>query len=193
MQRRDRHASRLARASRALLACATSGMLFASPSSVADSISEQELKAAMLFRAAKFIDWPKSAFADSASPFVLCLVGDQQALDPFESIQNKPIDAHPVNVRQVTGDMLDLRQCHIAYFSTMSTADVDYALGKFAGMPVLTVGETDAFAERGGMFALVTRAQRVQFTINLPATKRAGLVVSSQLLQLATVIGEARR
>jgi hypothetical protein len=89
--------------------------------------------------------------------------------------------------------MLDLRQCQIAFFPTNSDADVAYALSKLEGMAVLTVGESEEFAKRGGTLALVTRDQRVGFTVNLSASKRSNLTISSQLLSLATVIEGGKR
>jgi hypothetical protein len=160
---------------------------------MSDTVSEQELKAAVLYRAARFIEWPASSFAGSRSPFVICVVGTASVLEAFEAIRSKQIHARSIAIRQVTGDMLDVRQCHIAYFPTGSDADIDYALGKSEGLPLLTVGDAESFVHRGGMIALITRDQRIHFTVNVAATKRGGLIVSSQLLQLATVIEDKNR
>lgn len=155
------------------------------------AVSEYDVKAALVYRTAKFIEWPGSAFAAAGSPFVTCVVGNAAMLRTFESLDGKVLGKHRVVVRRVTGDMLDLRQCHVAFFPSEAGADVDYALGKLQDAPVLTVGETDEFARRGGILALVTREQRVTFAVNLAASKRAGLTVSSQLLQLATLVEQA--
>jgi hypothetical protein len=154
-------------------------------------VSEHELKAALLFRVAKFIEWPTAAFGAADAPFVMCVVGDDARARAFQSLQGRLLNGRHVAIRRVTGDMLDLGQCHAAFFPLDTDADVDYALGRMRGAPVLTVGENDAFVTRGGTLALVTREQRVQFTINLAASKRSQLAVSSQLLQLASVIGES--
>ena len=154
-------------------------------------VSEHELKAALLFRVVKFIEWPASAFGAASAPFVMCVVGDEARARAFQSLQGRLLNGRHVAVRRVTGDMLDLGQCHAAFFPLDTDADVDYALGKMRSAPLLTVGESDAFVNRGGTLALVTRDQRVQFTINLAASKRSQLAVSSQLLQLATVVGES--
>jgi hypothetical protein len=164
------------------------------PTALADSqtkVSDQEVKAALLFRVSKFIEWPTTAFSDAKAPFVMCVVGSESRLRAFQALQSKVLNGRPVAVRRVTGDMLDLGQCHAAFFPDDSDADVDYAFSKLRDAPVLTVGESDAFIHRGGTLAFVTRDQRVQFTIHLAASKRAHLSVSSQLLQLATVVGES--
>lgn len=152
--------------------------------------AEHDVKAAILYRVAKFIEWPAASFADKRAPFVICVAGDTKALSAFDALNGRAIDGHTVAVRRVTGDMLDLRSCHAAFFAADSNADVDYALDKLKGQPVLTVGEAEEFAKRGGILALVTRDQRVTFAINLPVSRIAGLNVSSQFLQLATVVGQ---
>jgi hypothetical protein len=48
----------------------------------------------------------------------------------------------------------------------------------------------ERFAKRGGIVELQSRDNRIGFEINVAAYRRAGLVVSSQLLQLATVLDE---
>jgi len=165
------------------------GGLAASP---VPPVSEYAVKAALLFKVAKFVEWPAATFSNDRSSLVLCVVGREAPLPSFQSLESRQLGTHPIVVRLVTGDMLDLRQCQIAFFPQSSGADVDYALSKLEGMPVLTVGETTDFARRGGSLALVTRDQRVGFTVNLAASKRSSLTISSQLLHLATVLEERK-
>ena len=50
---------------------------------------------------------------------------------------------------------------------------------------MLTISDVPDFAAQGGMIGLKLRADRVRFDINQGASRRAGLVLSSQLLKLA--------
>ena len=178
-----------------LLGCLLLSFFAASTDFAADSapkkpVTELQVKAALVFRVAKFINWPAQAFGSASDPFVTCVASHTDAASrAFDDLQGKLLGGRTLVVRRVTGDMLDLRQCHAVFFPADSGSDVDYALGKLEGTPVLTIGEDEAFIKRGGMLALVTRDQRVRFSINLGVTKHAGLEVSSQLLQLATVVG----
>jgi hypothetical protein len=58
--------------------------------------------------------------------------------------------------------------------------------------PVLTVGDMDQFAQRGGMINLTTEENRIRFEINVKAIERVGLKASSQLLRLARIVTESR-
>jgi hypothetical protein len=58
---------------------------------------------------------------------------------------------------------------------------------------VLTVGETEDFAEDGGMIAFLVEENKIRFEINLEAADKAKLKISSKLLALAkTVIGNQK-
>ncbi|HYM34430.1 MAG TPA: YfiR family protein [Steroidobacteraceae bacterium] len=163
--------------------------LLAGASSAAPPVaSEHEVKAAMLYRVAKFIEWPTQSFATNDAPFVVCVAGDENALRAFDPLNGRQLNGHSVVARRVSGDAFDLRQCHAAFFPRDTVTDANYALGKLQGMPVLTVGEAEDFAHRGGMLALITQDARVHFALNIDASKQAGLKVSAQLLQLATVV-----
>jgi len=58
-------------------------------------------------------------------------------------------------------------------------------------LPILTVGETPGFAERGGVIRLVLEDNKVRFEVNVDAAHQAGLTISSRLLTLARIIQQA--
>jgi hypothetical protein len=60
-------------------------------------------------------------------------------------------------------------------------------LGAVNGKSVVTVGETDAFIDRGGMIALTADKNRVRLHINPALLRAASLDVSSKLLRVAEV------
>ena len=55
---------------------------------------------------------------------------------------------------------------------------------------ILTVGDIDRFAERGGTIHFYTENNKVPFKINLTAAERLGTKISSQLWRLGTIIRE---
>ena len=177
-----RRMTRLARCAGAallvLMAVATPARLGAAPGA-----SEYELKAAFLFNFAKFIDWPPNAL-ENATGVSVCVLGD----DPFgdlldRTLAGKSVHERPLVVRR--HDTLgDTGGCHILFVS----AAEERRLARVAPpeAPVLTVGETDGFVQRGGIIAFAMDDKRLRFEINADAADRAGLRISSQLLKLAT-------
>jgi uncharacterized protein DUF4154 len=65
-------------------------------------------------------------------------------------------------------------------------ADGSGALQRLASQaPVLTVGESGRFANRGGIVRFVIDGGRVRFDVNQQAAARSGVKLSSKVLQVA--------
>jgi len=154
----------------------------------ADSASEYAVKAAMLYNLTRFVDWPPEAYPDGMAPTVLCILGR----DPFEgfltSLVAKPItNGRPVQIRHPK-DVRGIHGCHVLYISSSDRKDVVPILTSVKGANVLTVGEMNQFAARGGMVQFSLDERQVHFDINLDATSRADLRISSRLLALARIV-----
>ena len=154
---------------------------------------EYEVKAAFLYHFAHLVDWPEPSA--SGEPFVIAVVG----YDPFgatldEVLAGKWVRGQPVRVLRFAGAaQLDGARMHILFVGRGGQEHVRRALSALAGQPVLTVGESPRFAERGGMIGFrVTAEGRVAFDINLRRAEQSGLRMSSQLLKLARIVGPAR-
>jgi hypothetical protein len=87
----------------------------------------------------------------------------------------------------------DLRGCRILFIGTSEKKQLAPMLAKLRGSSVLTVADMDNFVESGGMVQLVLEDNRVRLAIDVGATARAHLKVSSKLLALARVVTGAER
>ena len=81
-----------------------------------------------------------------------------------------------------------LVKCGIVYFGDASTDEIGKTLAKVEGRAVLTLGETDSFAHRGGMVGLVKADDHIQIVVNLPLMQRSGVKISSRVLNLAAIV-----
>lgn len=152
---------------------------------------EHEVKAAFLYHFAHLVDWPEPAAANG--PLVVGVVGRDPFGSALDQIKGKSVRSRPIEIKRfATPAELDPRACHVLFIG--GDADtVERALGVVGSAPVLTVGEAERFAERGGMIGFrVTPEGRVGFDINLRRAERAGLRLRSQLLKLARIVGEKR-
>lgn len=57
---------------------------------------------------------------------------------------------------------------------------------------MLTVGESDQFALRGGVINFVRKNESFRFEVNLEAAEKAGLKISGKLANLATLVKTRR-
>jgi uncharacterized protein DUF4154 len=172
------------------LACLLATISVAPRELRADGVSEYQVKMAFLFHFAQFVEWPPEAFKDASSPLTYCTIGD----DPFhgaleDSLKGKTIASHPLQVQHLK-DREQINSCQILFVAASEKKRVADDLAAAAGRSVLTVGETEHFAQNGGMIGFVLDDDKVRFEINVQSALKAKLKISSRLLLLAkSVIG----
>jgi hypothetical protein len=161
-------------------------LLLAAGSPVAAQVfNEYEVKAAMLYKFAGFVEWPA---APAGAPLCIGVLGH----DPFgpaldRAIQGKSINGRPFVVRRFkTGQ--ETGNCQIVFVSSSEKKVLRGILGRLRHEPVLTVGDTPGFCEDGGIVNLELADNHVHFQINPEAAELARLAVSSQLLSLASIV-----
>ena len=82
----------------------------------------------------------------------------------------------------------DIQKCHIVFVSASEKASVSDVLDRAKGTSWLTIGETEGFAQRGGIINLIKEEKRFRFEINVKSAKKAELKISSKLLKLAKIV-----
>jgi hypothetical protein len=152
---------------------------------------EYQIKASFVYTVAKFVDWPSSAFASPTAPLTLGVIGDDAVSAAIaEALKGKRVHDRALVVRHLP-DARSAGDCQILYVDRGSAALPDI-LGQVQGPGVLTVGEGEGFAQKGGILGLALEQSLVQFEVNIAAAQRAGLVISSKILRLGHVVGDAR-
>ena len=102
-------------------------------------------------------------------------------------LADKSSDSRAIEVLIAPNDP-DLIRCDLVYVANSSSKSIANVLQRLSAHSVLTIGDAASFAKQGGMVALVTVGERVEIQVNLEATKREKLKVSSRLLNLARVV-----
>ncbi len=149
--------------------------------------NEYEIKTALLYKLAFFIDWPDDRFENEKSPIIVHILGD----DPFGSSFEKTIGDNTVRGREIVLKRIqeiDRKDpCHILFISESEKERVDEILKQLQGAPILTVGDFEGFGEAGGCINFFQEKNTIRFEINVAAIKRAGLKIGSQVLELKLV------
>ncbi|HEY7353211.1 MAG TPA: YfiR family protein [Terriglobales bacterium] len=147
--------------------------------------SEYEVEATYLYHFSHFVEWPAVLRQSDAGTFSICVLGQNpfgQAL--AETVANENIDGKSVIAKQVpTAD--DAAGCRVLFISSSEERKVKQILATLSNASVLTVSDLPRFTERGGMIQFVVEGSHVRFQVNVVTAKRAGLVMSSELLKLA--------
>lgn len=149
-------------------------------------LPEYQVKAAIVYKVAKFVDWPADAFISPSAPVVLCVAGDDPFGQYIDNLHGETIHGRPLIIRRSGINRKALGRCHIVFIGDASEKDTVFE--SIADNPVLTIGDAKGFAEAGGMLGLSIDNNRVAFEVNLIAARGARLDISASLLQLATIV-----
>jgi hypothetical protein len=156
-------------------------------------LGEYQVKAGFLINFAKFVEWPPEVMKDPSVSLTLCIADS----DPFHGeldriVQGKKIGNHALEIMHLSRNQT-ARSCLLLFIGFAEKKRIPQILAELASHPVLTVGESDGFLQQGGMIGLIVVDERVKFEVNLEATTRAGLKVSSRLLVLArSILGHSQ-
>jgi len=153
---------------------------------------EYKIKAGYLLKFASFVEWPTNAFPSPATPIILGVLGkDPFGADLESTIGDKRVEGRALRIRRLDeGD--DVTGCHILFISSSERKRLPQILDGLKNSCTLTVSEFDEFTQSGGMISFVRQENTIRFEINVEAARRAGLKLSSKLLQVAK-LSEARR
>lgn len=167
----------------ALLLCLWLPLLLAGPGrAMATRHDQQQVQAAFLYNFLKFCTWP--GVADGP-----LLIGTfHSAPDAaLSAVAGKRVGGRPVAVRRIDS-LAGARRCRLLFVPAGERQRLAGLLAGLAGQPVLTVGASEDFARLGGIIGLVQSGDRLRFEVNLDAARAAGLVLSSRLLSLASIV-----
>jgi hypothetical protein len=149
--------------------------------------TEYEIKAAFLYNFSRFVEYPRD-FLSSRVTLNLCILGD----DPFGAAANiiraeTAEDERKISINY-TKTAKELSNCHMLFISSSEKNNVAQIIESLAGIHILTVGDTAGFAQKGVIINFYMERNKVHFEINIHAANRAGLKISSKLLNLARIV-----
>jgi hypothetical protein len=152
------------------------------------SSREYQVKAVFLFNFAQFVEWPTNAFPEAQAPLVIGVLGE----DPFgayldETVRGEKVNNRPLAVQRYRR-VEEIKTCHVLFISRSETDRLAEILAHLKGRNILTVGDADNFAQRGGMIRFVMEKNKTRLKVNLEAAKAANLTISSKLLRPAEIV-----
>ena len=161
-------------------------LLPAGAASAEDPVAlEYKVKAGYLYNFAKFVEWPAQALPAPNSPIVIGVLDGGDALAVIRSVlEGKNVDAHPVQVKAVTIDQIGTG-IHILLVTRANVKFIEEIRAALGRAATLLVGETEQFAEGGGMIGFSREKESIRLCLNLERAMEAGLKVSSKLANVA--------
>jgi hypothetical protein len=195
----------------ATLAFATPSPARASlPRAPAATPGENEVEAAYLVNFLRYTQWPQSSFDSAASPYVVCVVGDESVYQSVRavaaaagSVEGRGIEVHwlpdgrgsraaPFDSPRDLAARSLLRSSNLVFFHRSAGRVLPQVITDLGRLPVLTVSDTDGFTAAGGMLGLVRLDRRIVFEANPGAIRNSGLLLSAKVLKLARPVARVQ-
>jgi hypothetical protein len=158
----------------------------ANPAAPPSKPSEYDVKAAYLLNFGRFVRFSSASRARSS--FDICTLGHDamdsslDALGTNTRIQNLPV--HVTHLADISG----ARSCAIVFISATESDRVREDLAILGDADVLTVSDAPDFLQRGGMIQFLMLSNHIRFAVNLEAVSRSHIVLSSELLRVASSV-----
>jgi hypothetical protein len=152
------------------------------------TVDEYRVKAAFLYNFAKFVEWPALTDKTGKNPLRICVLGQ----DPFgsvlgDTVNGKTVLGRPFLVTNVP-NVSQAATCQILFISASEQKRIRSIIVQLRTPGVLTVGETEGFANQGGIVNFKLESGRVRLEINVEAAEQAKLRISSKVLSLAQIV-----
>ena len=146
---------------------------------------ERAVRAAYVFNLTKYVEWP-----GGGSELVIGFEGNR----PTGEILQKLLDGKTSDSRLIRVLLFpskdELKRCNVLYVTETEGKKTQALLEGLDNRNMLTVGESAEFAKAGGMVSLVKAGDQIQIQVNVEAAQRAGIKISSRLLNLAVIVDE---
>ncbi len=149
-----------------------------------------QVMAASLQRLPAYVQGPAGTYPATNEAWHIGVLGGDPLGLALEEIL--PATNHPAGGRAIeiwhAAQPEDLPPCQIIFIQFQKSDQIQTALARLAGQPVLTVGEADDFLKLGGIIQLQRAHTTIHMNINLDAARAAGLTIPASLLELASLV-----
>ncbi len=150
--------------------------------------AERAVRAQFVYNFANFVEWPQNAFASESDPIKVCLFGKVFFAPFLYAYEGTLIGSRKLQVMQ-TDTFQEIRSgCHILYVGEDQRVRLPTFWKQIKYIYVLSIGERQGFADKGGIINIMRTSDRLQFDVNIENAISNGLFLDSDLLAIARVI-----
>jgi len=163
-----------------------SALMLSPFTSLADGqLDEHEMKAALVFKLTRFVQWPDETSEKNMGQLTICSFGSDPISPYLDELMGETSHKRVIKILH-TDHLKEIRSaCRVLYVSRDQMPDEIYQL---KNSPVLTISDKLGFAKKGGMIQISRRNERLRFHINHASTVSAGIKISAPLLNMSTII-----
>ena len=148
---------------------------------------QDRIKAAFLYKFSGYVEWPREAFHDAASPIMIGVAGASAIAEELEhAVAGRRIGERPLQVRRLLRAEARCDGCQVLFIGRdVEQARAAQLLEGARRYPILTVTESDGEQPHGSVIHFVATADRIRFDVSREAEDHNGLRLASPLLAVA--------
>ncbi len=146
---------------------------------------EAKLKAVYLIHLGEFIEWPNTHKMQDS--FSICIDPGEPINSYLQEVSQHLVQGKPLKIIN-TLDIEQFKTCHIVYIGSAQLLKNPMLPQFLVNNSVLTVSSVSGLIEQGGSIEFYIKNNKVRMRINLAASKKSGLVISSKLLRLMEIV-----
>ena len=139
------------------------------------------------YKLTKFVEWPEADGGAAERPFGLCVLGKDNFGAALNALEERKVAGRAIAIRHFDQSDAVTGHCDLLFISHSKRAFFRPILQSLGNRPILSVGDTEDFAEQGGIIQF-TAGKRIGFKINIERARHSGLKIAAPLLQLATIV-----
>lgn len=147
--------------------------------------TEYEVKSTLIFKICKFTQWPEPQ--DAHSPFIISVLGKLPSGEKIKLLPGLTIHKRKIIIRRVRR-LSEVKDSAVLFIAPSEAHRIDTILDTVGSKPILTVGDTKGFGQKGVIINLYIEEDAVGFEINHEASKKASLQMHSQLFTTGKVV-----
>lgn len=165
---------------------ALAAVLAVSPSGARAEPTEAELKAELVERFTRFVDWDAGDLPSDG--LAICVVGESALTQPLgRLVRSRKVKDRKAVVRAV--DAAGAADCHLVLIGGLDKKRLAAVIARTEGRPILTIADAPGGAAAGAIINFYIDGKKVRFEVNVRAARDSGLKVRAKLLQNARVVG----
>ena len=150
----------------------------------AQLLDEAEMKAAFVVNFVQFTNWPPGVLPDGTAA-VVCVRSGSALAQRLGDVAGRKVPGRTFVLKPLPADA---RGCHVVVVDREDAAWLSAASRGLSQWPVLVVADDNDGQVTGSDIRLALSGRKIVFDVDGVSVRRAGLAVSSRVLQLARQI-----
>ena len=152
------------------------------------------IKAAYVLNIARYVTWPKEVYANHQDRLHLCIYRNNSYGQPLEAIRGKSIGKRRLAII-IIDHFKEVDDCEILFISPDKISTFSEDIQGDLQRPLLTIADLtesgkNGVSLQGVIVSLVRQNNRMIFEIDLAQAREVDLLMSSELLKLARIVGK---